>query len=53
MLPLMQANTVLRARCLIGVALFANALDDVVTARTMGIEALEVAGRLNEIDLVG
>ena len=53
MLPLTQPNTVLRARCLIGVALFADALDDAVTARTMGIEALEVAGRLDETDLVG
>jgi predicted ATPase/DNA-binding CsgD family transcriptional regulator len=53
LLPATAPNTYWHARCLAGVALFADALDDAVTAETMGTEALRIAGQLGDTELVG
>jgi non-specific serine/threonine protein kinase len=53
LLPLAEPDSTFRARCLTGVALFANALDDAVTARTMAREALAIANRLGDTATAG
>src|SRR5262249_12205831 len=53
LLPLTEPNTAFRARCLTGVALFSDALDDGVTAQAMAQEALDIASQLGDRDLAG
>src|SRR5215471_19016501 len=43
LLPLAEPDSLFRAQCLTGLALFSNALDDAVTAQTMAREALAIA----------
>jgi DNA-binding CsgD family transcriptional regulator len=53
LLPLAEPDTAFRARCLTGVALLANALDDAATARAMAQEALAIADRLADPEIAG
>lgn len=53
LLDLTEPNTPLRARCLIGCALFSGALDDAMTAQVNGEEALRIARELGDADLAG
>lgn len=53
LLPLAEPDSAFRARCLTGVALFSNALDDAVTARTLAREALAIANRLGDTATAG
>jgi len=53
LLPLAEPHSLFRARCLTGVALFSNALDDAVTARTMAREALAIANGLGDTATAG
>jgi len=53
LLPLMEPNTPMQARCLIGIALFANGLDDAATGEALGREALDIATRCGETNLAG
>jgi len=50
---LAEPDSPFRAQCLTGVALFSNALDDAVTARTMAREALAIATGLGDTATVG
>jgi len=53
LLPLAEPDSPFRAQCLTGVALFSNALDDAVTARTMAREALAIANGLGDTATAG
>jgi predicted ATPase/DNA-binding CsgD family transcriptional regulator len=53
LLPLAEPDSPFRARCLTGLALFSNALDDAVTARTMAREALAIANELGDVATAG
>jgi DNA-binding CsgD family transcriptional regulator len=53
LLPLAEPDTAFRARCLTGVALLSNALDDAATARAMAHEALAIADRLADPEIAG
>src|SRR5262249_28797081 len=53
LLPLTEPDTASRARCLIGVALFSNALDDAVTGQRMAQEALAIANQLGDPEIRG
>jgi non-specific serine/threonine protein kinase len=53
LLPLAEPDSPFRAQCLTGVALFSNALDDAVTARTMAREALAIANGLGDAATAG
>ena len=53
LLPQAEPNTAFRARCLTGVALFSDALDDAMTAQAMAQEALDIASQLDDLDLAG
>jgi predicted ATPase/DNA-binding CsgD family transcriptional regulator len=54
LLPLIRPDQLLlRARCLMGVALFADALDDADAAEVAGAEALRIAQSLGETGWVG
>ena len=53
LLPLTGPDQVLRARCLIGIGLFADALDDAAAAEAAGTEALRIASSLGETGWVG
>jgi predicted ATPase/DNA-binding CsgD family transcriptional regulator len=53
LLPLAEPDGPFRAQCLTGVALFSNALDDAVTARTMAREALAIANGLGDTATAG
>jgi non-specific serine/threonine protein kinase len=53
LLPLAEPDTAFRARCLTGVALLSNALDDAATARAMAQEALAIADRLADPEIAG
>ena len=53
MLPLMEPNTRMHAHCLIGIALFADALDDAATGQAMGTEALRITRQCGDVNLAG
>jgi predicted ATPase/DNA-binding NarL/FixJ family response regulator len=53
LLSLAEPDSIFRVQCLTGVALFSNALDDAVTARTMATEALAIANRLGNVATAG
>jgi predicted ATPase/DNA-binding CsgD family transcriptional regulator len=53
LMPLAEPDTAFRARCLTGVALVSNALDDAATARAMAQEALAIADRLADPEIAG
>lgn len=52
-LALTQPNTTSRVRCLIGIALFADSMDDAATGEAAGKEALELATALGDANLAG
>src|SRR5262252_861566 len=53
LLPLAEPDSPFRAQCLTGVALFSNARDDAVTARSMAQEALAIADGLGDTATAG
>jgi predicted ATPase/DNA-binding CsgD family transcriptional regulator len=52
-LPLTAASPYIRSRCLTGIGLFANVLDDAVAAQVAGREALAIADQLGDAELGG
>lgn len=53
LLPGTQPDSLQRARCLIGIALFADAMDDADTGESAGTEALRIARLLGETNWIG
>ena len=53
LLPLIEPNTPMHAHCLIGIALFADGLDDAVTGESLGTQALHIATSCGETNMVG
>lgn len=53
LLPLTEPDSLLRTRCLIGIALFADAMGDADTGESAGGEALRIARLLGETTWIG